>query len=71
MPESGFQALIDKRQIGFDMAIPAILPISGQRMIMAAGLKRHIGQQRGQYSFKIGIKRGATPPLFFHVCSRA
>ena len=65
MPESGKQALTDKRQIGFDMAIPAILPISGQRMITVAGLKRHIGQPRGQYSFKIGVKRGAMPPLFF------
>lgn len=53
------------------MAIPAILPVSGQRMITAAGLKRHIGQQRGQYSFKIGIKRGAMPAFFTFVVALA
>ena len=40
-------------------------------MITAAGLKRHIGQQRGQYSFKIGIKRGAMPAFFTFVVALA
>ena len=57
--------LIDKRQIGFDMAIPAILPVAGQCMVTAPGFKRYIGQQRGQHSCKVGIKRGAMPPPFF------
>lgn len=54
---------IDQHHVRFEMAVPVIAPVAGQRMVPIPLRQRLIGGERDQHLAKVGLQGGPVSPL--------
>lgn len=59
----GIALLVDQNQVRFDVAVPVILPVASERVVVVTRLQGSISQQCRQNSVKVGFER--RPVLAF------
>lgn len=61
---SGIGFAVDQDQIGSDVAVPMVLPLTGKRVVAVAWSQRPIFRQLGENARKISIKGSGKRPFF-------